>query len=571
MIEVVQLHSINDIPRDEWNGLVKQSEFDNIFLTHEWMTSWWDIFGADYELLLYAAKENDILLGLAPMMIHSRIMEFVSTGEADYSDFIATSERKSEVLKAFFDQFHKVRKRFDLMILENIPDRSITPQFLRDYGRNLFPMMRDWISNQCPALIIRGNEEFVLSCLRKNDVKTRFNYLNKNGKLEYKIAETPDEILRELDTLFKLHEERRFIAGGQSKFDNPKPREFYKKLIDVMLPLGWLRFDSLKFNDEPLAYHFGFYYGDTLYHYTPTFNLDYYKRSPGTVIIKFMIEDCLKRNAKEFDFTRGAEQYKKRFANLSRDNFRFEIYTNPIAWNIANWTSSIKEWLKNRHPRILSKLKSGLNSARISDIKNEIKYSIQKNGILRTVFKIAQASIGDFIYHSSTAIIFRKTLGDETTAQNSSFTIREGRLSDLYGIVEGRTQLRRRQFLPLAFQRLNDGERLFVVEKNNRIVHYSWAITTNKFDLIEIRSHYNLENKVGYIYHCFTIDDARGYGIYPAVLRHICEVFKSDGLQEVYIYCMDKNIASMKGIEKAGFKRLTTRGLTRILGIPFKR
>ena len=543
------------------------------------MKSWWEIFGDSYELLLYAARENGTIAGIAPMMVHSqkngfsklRVMEFVSTGEADYSDFIAIADRKFDVLKAFFSEFKRECHRFDLISLENIPDRSQTPQFLRDVGRKLFPMMREVISNQCPALTIRGNEEFVLACLRKNDVKTRFNYLNKNGKLEYKIAETPDEILRELPSLFKLHEDRRFIAGGQSKFADPKPREFYKKLIEIMLPLGWLRFDSLKFNDEPIAYHFGFYYDDTLLHYTPAFNLDYYKRSPGTVIIKFMLEDCLERNAKEFDFTRGAESYKKRFANLSRDNFRFEMYNNAFAWNIANWISSSKAWLGKKHPRVYSKLKNGLSSARISDIRSEIAYSLRKNGVWKTLFILAQTSIVGFIFHSSNTIIFRKILDNETTVQNSSFTIREGRLSDLYGIVEERTQLRRRQILPLAFQRLNDGERLFVAEKDNRIVHYSWAITTKKFDIPEIGSHFDLETESGYIYHCFTSTDARGYGIYPAVLRHICGIFKSEGLKEVYIYCMDKNITSIKGIEKAGFKRFASRGLTRILGFTFHR
>jgi CelD/BcsL family acetyltransferase involved in cellulose biosynthesis len=38
--------------REEWNRLLSASGLANIFLTHEWLLSWWEVYGEDIELLV---------------------------------------------------------------------------------------------------------------------------------------------------------------------------------------------------------------------------------------------------------------------------------------------------------------------------------------------------------------------------------------------------------------------------------------------------------------------------------------------------------------------------------------
>lgn len=50
---------------------------------------------------------------------------------------------------------------------------------------------------------------------------------------------------------------------------------------------------------------------------------------------------------------------------------------------------------------------------------------------------------------------------------------------------------------------------------------------------------------------CLTTEKHRGKGLYPALLRLICEVEKNDTF---YIFTTNENIVSQKGILKSGFK-----------------
>ncbi len=54
---------------------------------------------------------------------------------------------------------------------------------------------------------------------------------------------------------------------------------------------------------------------------------------------------------------------------------------------------------------------------------------------------------------------------------------------------------------------------------------------------------------------CLTPEEFRGNGYYPLLLKHIASQYEST---ECYMFVREGNTASIKGIEKAGFKRIGT-------------
>lgn len=65
---------------------------------------------------------------------------------------------------------------------------------------------------------------------------------------------------------------------------------------------------------------------------------------------------------------------------------------------------------------------------------------------------------------------------------------------------------------------------------------------------------------------CFTAPEFRGQGIYPTVLNYVTENVGTDDAI-FYMVVDDKNVASIRGIEKVGFERC---GTVRKVGL-FKR
>src|SRR4030042_3251153 len=55
--------------KSDWNNLLSKSDCDVPYLTHEWLTTWWECFGDKNELLILLVKKNNNLIAAAPLMI----------------------------------------------------------------------------------------------------------------------------------------------------------------------------------------------------------------------------------------------------------------------------------------------------------------------------------------------------------------------------------------------------------------------------------------------------------------------------------------------------------------------
>src|SRR5262245_32961357 len=76
--------------RPVWNSLLAESASRTITLTWEWVTTWWEVFHEGRELRVLVVRENDEVLGIAPLLrrvtryeglLHCRRLEFLGSGE----------------------------------------------------------------------------------------------------------------------------------------------------------------------------------------------------------------------------------------------------------------------------------------------------------------------------------------------------------------------------------------------------------------------------------------------------------------------------------------------------------
>ena len=54
--------------KHEWNVLLDLSEVDHPFLTHVWISSWWQSFGQGSEMIILLIKDNGATVAIAPFM-----------------------------------------------------------------------------------------------------------------------------------------------------------------------------------------------------------------------------------------------------------------------------------------------------------------------------------------------------------------------------------------------------------------------------------------------------------------------------------------------------------------------
>src|SRR5205814_9988000 len=85
--------------------------------------------------------------------------------------------------------------------------------------------------------------------------------------------------------------------------------------------------------------------------YKPAFAVDLWRYSPGDVLLLHLFEYVRGRDVVEFDFTRGDEVFKSRFANASRRTSTLHVLAPGAGGRLAGWRLQAMAGLRRR-PRL---------------------------------------------------------------------------------------------------------------------------------------------------------------------------------------------------------------------------
>ena len=357
-IRTIRLESWDSLPDlgAGWNSLLGRSPGCSVFQSLPWHLCWWKAFGHPHELFVVLGYAGSRLVGIAPMMITRekgpvgqlrRHLHFIgSTNNAsDYCDFI-TDPDVPGALEALLEEICAGPEAFHRIDLSHFPGRSPNQARTLEYFRSRD--IRTTVEFQADAPVrILGDGEADLQTANKSSLKRHASFFRKAGDLRFHQCASEAEILGFLDAFFEQHKARRALTDSPSQFLDPAQQAFYRELVRELFPHGWLRFDVILFNGAPLAFHFGFEYRRRFIWYKPTFDARFASRSPGEVLIKFLLEDAIGKQLEEFDFTIGSEAFKYRFANEIRHINRVVAFHSPADY----WNYRAIHMLKNRLKR----------------------------------------------------------------------------------------------------------------------------------------------------------------------------------------------------------------------------
>src|SRR3990172_3085578 len=93
----------NEIDSESWNNLLTESITDVPFLRYEYQRAWWEGLGGgewkQAELLLISARENDRLIGIAPLFLteYEGQPALMFVGSIEISDYLDLIVRPADV------------------------------------------------------------------------------------------------------------------------------------------------------------------------------------------------------------------------------------------------------------------------------------------------------------------------------------------------------------------------------------------------------------------------------------------------------------------------------------------
>lgn len=315
--------------REQWDNLLNESRLGNIFLTWEWLHTWWTVFrNSSRRLYLLLVKENNALIGIAPLYQEKNIffkqIRFLGDGIvcSDYLGFIISPQFKEQGFKVFLDYLARNRRDWDFLNFEVISMDKRQEAIFDAWCRENKYILGEKKTIPCPYIKLPATEEMFVENL-SDDFRKKIAYelrrLEKLGKVEwlyYDDRNEEKEVQRKFDEFVVLHKKRWEGRGylRRSPFSNKRFLEFHRKIMEIFLAKKWVHFFCLDINSKTIAAHYNFIFCDRLFHYLPTFDMDWSRYSPGQIILFDMIRYAISKDIKIFDFLRGDEPYKMRLS-----------------------------------------------------------------------------------------------------------------------------------------------------------------------------------------------------------------------------------------------------------------
>jgi len=557
MIKITEINTIDKLAKyqKDWNLLLAISETNVIFLRYEWLLSYLQSFGQNDKLLVLIAEEDSQIIGIAPLSISTRrrlwgsnrTVRFIGSHFPDYNDFIASKEVKDRVLPAMFSHLLSIRNRWDIVKLNEVPDVSSTVALCKRFASQNFRFWKARDASSCPQLITQGNEEEIRkNLLRRKDFKFRHNWLKRQGNLEYRDCGSVEDVLSILNTYFSCHIARWEQTETKSLFYDATNREFFSVLIKNMFPTGCLKFTVLSLDGLPLAFCFGFEYERMFIRYKSTFNNAFRKRSPGMVLLKLAIEEAIQKSMRGIDYTRGLEDYKMELSNSRSQNKCIFLYNNVFTCVLNEIQDRIRQ----------SSLLKKLHGKQVYWQFRRVIRGYWGRYHLWFGLKIIQRLSHRILIYSRSYLFAITELAEETVEAKCPLHIQKATMKDiwlvvsLYGCDE---DSHKRQVIEDAFEK---GDECFLVFEGKNLAHCSWVRRGGSIGLsLNQLYRHQLGQNEACIYNCETSSVYRGMHIYPAVLQYIHKQCFAQGVKKIYICCDIQNIASVRGIERAGFRR----------------
>jgi len=191
-----------------------------------------------------------------------------------------------------------------------------------------------FIYSHSPNPILRDDNDSILNASKKKGIVRDYKSLKKKTMVE--VHHLQNGISEDsLEAFFALHIKRWKSQGIESKFLKEEYRQIYKALSQLHIPqYGNLVLNYIKSDDDFLSMHIGFRIGDTFLYQIPAFDIDKRKRSPGTVLLKSILDFIVEEKLQVFDMGYGLEDYKFRYSNDVLNYFSLARFSNPVYQNL---------------------------------------------------------------------------------------------------------------------------------------------------------------------------------------------------------------------------------------------
>jgi hypothetical protein len=310
--------------------------------------------------------------------------------------------------------------------------------------------------------------------------------------------------------------------------------------------------------ERPIAWNYGFRYGTSWLWYQPTFDGQFEQYSTGNLLLaSIIVESCQRDEQQIVDLGMGAEGYKERFANATRETLHVTVSCSISRTVGAFLRYRVAEAIK-KSPRLETAVRKDI--ARIANLRRNWKERTPA-GFASWAFQSALRKIAGTV-----TVRFYRWPREVSSSGNTQLLrpLDLDQLSCAAMRYEGDQETQ--AYILRAAQRLQDSscEGFILQDGADLPVHFGWSTPFDGFLHPELRLHLNApEPAAAMIFDCWTPVAQRRRGYFrQAIAQMAKELARSE--RAAWISSLEPKPAASRAIENAGFQfaySMTQRGV----------
>jgi CelD/BcsL family acetyltransferase involved in cellulose biosynthesis len=331
----------------EWMELFTAAERQCVFLSFEWMFTWWRHWGKNRRLAIVTVRDaQGRLIGLAPFYIArtgpagvGRRLSFLADTHvgSDYLGVLAMPGCEEAVVEGIVSALCSHRREWDYIELRDAED---SPLFATLCARleAMGMMARKTAASVCRYIRLPASFDQYLAgigiSLRSN-FRRRWRVLQRMGPAEFVALSEVSDLERHFPELISLHGMRFEQRDQNSAFLRPGVPEFHAKALQALAARGWARLYLLRAGGQTVAALYGFSVGRTFQFYQCGTHPGWLHLGVGQLMVGHSIQEAIRTGHQDFDFLRGDESYKVYWAEQSRQTVTVRFFDRRTASRAA--------------------------------------------------------------------------------------------------------------------------------------------------------------------------------------------------------------------------------------------
>lgn len=319
---VVEINDLRTLAsyRLAWDALLAQSPYSNYFQTLDWLSIYWQHYGADCRLRVLAVQIGGRTIGFLPLVERTETSKVGSLRVLTYplhdwgSFFGPIGPNATATLLAAMGHIARCERHWDVLDLrwidESIADRGRTPRAMETRGMPAYHSV--WKQTALIDLERAGSWDTYWA---SRTTKWRTN-VRRNEKRLAELGSVQHVRYRPLgaahgddDPRWDLYEQceeiaRRSWQGGSTNgttMTHESIRPFLRDSHAAAARAGGFDLNLLYVNDKPIAFNYCYHYHGQLFGLRMGFDRSSGADGAGSVLLRRIIEDSFARGDRMFD------------------------------------------------------------------------------------------------------------------------------------------------------------------------------------------------------------------------------------------------------------------------------